>query len=103
MFDIKANQDRLKRLRVLQILDQVRPEQISESLVTSALKNDRDLNLDTVDIRKALDYLQQRDLATLCKGRINSDPWLAKITADGIDYLDGHGDDIAGVARPQEF
>ncbi|PCI62034.1 MAG: hypothetical protein COB35_04965 [Gammaproteobacteria bacterium] len=96
---IQAERDKIKRLRVLQTLDLVRPEVASAQLILRSLSEDKDLALTISDIQRALDYLAQRQLINL----VDAKSWMAKILPDGIDYLDGHGNNIAGVARPSDF
>lgn len=107
MMKLQAQRDRMKRLRVLQVLDQVRPQSIGHGMILKVLEDEPDLELTSISVKQALDYLEQRNLVVITsKANPAVDgpgPWMAKISADGIDYLDGHGDDIAGVARPQEF
>ena len=107
LMKLEAQRDRMKRLRILQVLEQVRPEPIGHGMILKVLEDETDLALTSVSVKQALDYLQQRNLVVITS-KANSTvdglgPWMAKISADGIDYLDGLGDDIAGVARPQEF
>lgn len=97
---IEVQRMRLKRLRILQTLDLVRPETCGDLLIVQSLKDDTDLALTITDVQRALDYLSGCGLVDAKKQGNN---WLAKITVKGVDYLHGLGEDLAGVARPQEF
>lgn len=84
---------RMLRLRVLQALDLGRPQPMGASLISMALAEDTDLDLSEPAIRRALAYLTEAGLA-----RAQGEAWM--ITAEGIDYLGGDGEGVAGVARP---
>lgn len=98
---IEANRKRLRRLRVLQTLQYGRPEPMGDGLCNTSLKGEVDLGMTVARIRIIFDYLEQRGLLIIVSR--DSNAWIAKITADGVDYLDGMGDDLDGVARPDEF
>jgi hypothetical protein len=89
----RARGARMLRLRVLQALDLGRPQPMGLSLISIALAEDTDLDLSEPSIRRALAYLADRDLAAP-----QGEAW--RIRGDGIDYLAGDGEGIAGVARP---
>lgn len=101
LIDVEAQRNRLRRLRLLQTLSMNRPHPMGDGLIRQALKADIDLAFTQSSIRKGLEYLQGRSLVEFVTQ--TEDVWVAKITPDGIDYLEGHGADIAGVARPSEF
>jgi hypothetical protein len=90
---------RMLRLRVLQALDWGRPQPLGRRLISRALSQDTDLDLTDPSLRRALAYLTAVGAAESGDGQGE----LYKITPDGIDYLDGDGDGIEGVARPVEW
>ena len=92
---------RLQRMRVLQTLYNNRPNTTGDGLLRQALKHDIDLGFTHNSIRKSLDYLEQRKLVEITDR--TDQAWMAKITADGIDHIDGIGPDVPGVAKPDEF
>ena len=101
LLDLETKRKRLQRLRVLQTLNLARPSSMGDGLVKSALIDDVDLDFTHASIRNSFDYLEMRGFVEILqKGK---DVWVAKITADGVDYLDGLGKDVEGVARPDEF
>ena len=89
-----ARAARMLRLRVLQALSWGGPAPMGPSLISVALAEDADLDLSEPSIRRALAYLEERELVAVASEGM----W--RITADGMDYLAGDGAGIAGVARP---
>ena len=92
--------NRLRRLRVLQTLYNQRPEYVGEGILLQCLREDADLSPTPDGIRRSLDYLAQRGLVVIEKKQTR---WLSKITADGVDYLEGDDPGIDGISHPQEF
>lgn len=90
---------RMLRLRVLQALSWGGPAALGLSLIAVALQSDTDLDLSEPSIRRALAYLTDPARALACE----SAPGLYRISANGIDYLEGAGLDCVGVARPQDW
>lgn len=99
--NVETQRHRLRRLRILQTLQLNRPNAMGDGLIRQVLKSDIDLAFTQSTIRKGLEYLEGRKLVTIESQ--DGALWIVKISADGIDYLDGLGDDIDGVARPSEF
>jgi len=98
---MEAERHRLRRLRILQALQMNRPNPMGDGLIGQVLKQDVDLEFTQSSIRKGLEYLEGRGLVTIVSQ--SDERWVVRISADGIDYLDGHGADIPGVARPSDF
>ena len=92
-----AQQNRLLRLRALMVLAYAGHQPVSEALLVAPLKRERDLDVTSDSVHRALCYLSQRGL---CR---QLDRQLVKISADGVDYLDGYSEDRAGVARPAKL
>ncbi|GJM12782.1 MAG: hypothetical protein DHS20C12_11850 [Pseudohongiella sp.] len=99
--DLEAQRHRLRRLRILQTLYMGRPNPMGDGLILQALKGDYDLSFSQSIVRNALDYLEDVNLVQLLKRE--SDLWVAKISSNGIDYLDGLSDPLPGVAQPGDF
>lgn len=88
---------KLRRLRILQALQLNYPQPITEKLVAQTLSEESDLHLTTITLRQELDYLHELNLL---RREVEDDVWCAKLLPLGVDYLDGLGDDLNGVARP---
>ncbi len=99
--DMETQRHRLRRLRILQALSQNRPEPIGDGLIAQVLRGDVDLSFTKTNIRNSLDYLFERGLVIITLR--TPDRWMAKISADGVDFLDGLGDRHHGVAHPEDF
>ncbi|NKB37874.1 MAG: hypothetical protein GKR93_12030 [Gammaproteobacteria bacterium] len=102
MSHVEYIRNRLRRLRILQTLYNQRPEVLGEGILFQELKQDPDLNATPEGVRRSLDYLNDRRLAEIekvNKGRT----WTARITADGVDYLEGDDPDIPGISHPDDF
>lgn len=101
LHDLEIQRHRLRRLRILQVLSQNRPDPIGDGLISRCLRHDVDLAFTQTNIRNSLDYLFERKLVTITLR--TETRWMAKISADGVDFLDGLGPKIEGVAHPEEF
>lgn len=99
--DINKQKIRLQRLRILQVLNMVRPDTLGDGLIRRTLSDELDIAPGIEACRKALDYLEQLGLVKI--DTRSEDVWVARILAKGVDFLDGFGDQIAGVAHPDEF
>ncbi|MDF1622511.1 MAG: hypothetical protein P1V33_03455 [Pseudohongiella nitratireducens] len=99
--ELESQRHRLRRLRILQTLSQNRPEPVGDGLIAQVLRSDVDLSFTRSNIRNSLDYLSERGLVTITLR--TEDRWVAKISADGVDFLDGFGERHHGVAHPDEF
>ncbi|MDX1491287.1 MAG: hypothetical protein R3332_08370 [Pseudohongiellaceae bacterium] len=99
--DLETQRHRLRRLRILQVLSQNRPEPIGDGLVNRCLRHDVDLGFTASNIRKSLDYLEGHKLVEITMR--TEERWMAKISVHGVDFLDGLADEIKGVAHPNEF
>lgn len=99
--ELERKRLRLRRLRILQVLQMNRPDPVGDGMLNSVLQDDTDLAFTKPTVRKAVEYLSGRGLVEVLSKE--NDRWMIKLTPNGIDYVDGFGDDIEGVARPQEF
>lgn len=99
--ELEIQRHRLRRLRILQVLSQNRPDPIGDGLINRCLRHDVDLGFTASNIRNSLDYLLERGLVIITLR--TEERWMAKISANGIDFLDGLGPKIEGVAHPEEF
>lgn len=98
-FDPKVRRrTQLLRLRILSALDSLRPHYLNEQMMRSYLRHDADLDLTHPNIPRALVYLERCRLIETSQERS-----LARILANGVDYLAGKGADLPGVARPVQF
>lgn len=99
--NLNVYRNRLRRLRILQVLHSARPNPVGTGIVAGSLKDDTDLELDTEVIHQVFDYLQQ---SKLCEITNKTSKWMAKITPAGIDYLESqNGNDYPGIAHAAEF
>lgn len=90
---------RMLRLRILQVLDLLRPHAAGMELLQTGLNQDADLDTSDPAVRRALHYLAEREMvAPVRDAPIAEGPW--QMTAAGIDYLGGDGDGVEGIARP---
>lgn len=95
--DLKKHQRELARWRILRILDAGRPLPVSESTIRLAL-NDARLALTPLEIRRELDYLDDRALLRI----LDRDEleWAAELTHYGVDVVEYTIPCHPGIARP---
>ena len=82
--NLKSHINRMRRLRVLQVLYNNRPQELGVGIILQLMRGDEDLKPKAVNIAQSLDYLEQRGF---CKIKKSANLWIAKITPEGIDYL----------------
>lgn len=99
--DLETQRHRLRRLRILQVLQQNRPDPIGDGLIRRCLRDDTDLGFTESNLRNSLDYLAELGMVSITLR--NDERWMAKISVKGVDFLDGLGEKPAGVAHPEEF
>lgn len=103
----KAQELRRKALRrgaVLMHLAQAHPVTMSDLKLHELFRtgyDDPDWQMSRSEVKKHIDYLSGHGLADYSSedGADIGATWMAKITAQGIDYLDGIGDALTGVSR----
>lgn len=89
------------RYRILKILDAGRPLPVGEGLINSILV-DADLGATQQDVRKALQYLADKDYLEIeLPKRGVSTHWSATLQPKGVDYLENVDMDDIGIARPE--
>lgn len=92
---------KMVRYRILKILDAGRPLPVGENLIADILI-DADLDATQNDVRKALQYLQDKNyLAIEMPKRGVSTHWSARLLPTGVDYIENIHIDDAGIARPR--
>lgn len=97
--DFKAKELRLQAMRrgvVLMKLKQSHPFVVTDGTMLVALKTDYpEYEFTELAVRQVFDYLAGHGLASI----VIMSGWNAKITSQGIDYLDGIGVAMEGVDR----
>lgn len=88
------------RWNILLTLNNSRPIDPHESLVLSTLQSVY-ADLTPVELRRELDYLKDRLLATVETSP--SGPWVVGLTALGVDVAEYTVDCHPGIARPEKF
>ncbi|MCX5909960.1 MAG: hypothetical protein NTY64_22990 [Deltaproteobacteria bacterium] len=95
----RARREEMRWL-ILRALYAAQPMGTSENIILNAI--DPCIPDATVtEIRKELDYLVERDLATIVDKRHFR--WFAKINRNGIDVIEYTVECHAGIARPKEW
>ena len=84
------------RYRILAILDAGRPLPVGESLILDILI-DADLDATMNDVRRALQYLNDKRFVEIVKHPTH---WDARLLPDGIDYLEDSDARDVGIVRP---
>lgn len=98
--DLAKHQREQARWRILRILDAGRPTSVTEHLVLMAL-NDAKLELTHKELRRELDYLEDRKLVRLSDK--DSSQWLAELTHYGVDLVEYTIPCLPGIARPPKW
>jgi len=97
--DLMQAQRRMVRYRVLKILDAGRPLPVGEGLIKDIL-GDADLEATSQDIKKALQYLCDKNFVEIKK---MPGYWEARLLPFGVDYLENPDIEETGIARPASF
>jgi len=87
------------RTAILAALRTVYPRSLSVAKLQSALEQARGLDIAQNPLRVELHYLHDKDLLCLKASGKNAN---ARVTARGIDYLDGHIQEV-GLASPDLY
>jgi hypothetical protein len=103
----KAKELRRKALRrgaVLLQLNNAHPSVMSDMALSEQFRisyPDPDWHMPRMEIKKHVDYLAGHGLVeySSADGADSGALWMTKITARGMDYLDGIGTELAGVSR----
>ena len=100
MMDIeKARREELRWL-ILRALYAAQPVGTSEAIIKNVIEPVI-LDVTIMDIRRELDYLNERELATVTKR--DTPIWFAKINNNGIDIIEYTVDCHPGIARPKKY
>ncbi len=98
--DIEQKQREEARWRILRVVDAGRPIAVSEHIIWRVLA-DIKLPFSLHAVRRELAYL--RDLALIEIEGEDTETWLARLTAEGVDVVEYNLDAPAGVARPRKY
>ena len=100
MIDLEQKQREEARWRILRVIDAGRPIAVSEQIVWRVLA-DINLPFSLNAVRRELSYLRDHGLVQIeCK---ETDVWLIKLTAGGVDVVEYTQGAPAGVARPRRY
>ncbi|QBP09840.1 hypothetical protein [Cupriavidus metallidurans] len=100
MIDLEKARRETLRWRILVALNVSRPEPVDEGLLLSVL-TDTKLQVSTRELRRELDYLAERELATL-QGK-DGPLWMAGLTRHGVDVVEYTVECQPGIARPPKY
>lgn len=96
----KARREHLRWL-ILMALHSAQPIGASEHVVKSAVQP-MIPDLTQLELRRALDYLAERDLITI-SGRDSQPAWFCKLDRYGIDVVEYTVECDPGIARPAKY
>ncbi len=88
------------RWYILVCVNAGRPHPVAEPLILSTLQG-IPLQVSARDLRRELDYLEDRGLLTLARNE--AAPWSAEITRDGVDLVEYTTPLQPGIARPKKY
>lgn len=94
--NLEAARARMTRYRILRILDVGRPMPVGEGLIAQILV-DADLQVTQVGIRRALQYLADKQYVELSRA---PEYWDERLLPAGVDYLENQHIVDPGIARP---
>ena len=98
--DLQKKQIEVLRWRILQTLNVGRPYPVSEEVILATVGGE-DMPVTPLDLRRELDYLEDRNLIEL-SGR-DTACWSAELTRYGVDVVEYTIDCHPGIARPQKY
>ena len=98
--DLQKQQREQARWRILRILDAGRPTPVSENILLGAL-NDNKFALTIQELRRELDYLDDRKLVRLLDQ--DTAQWSAELTHYGVDIVEYTIPCLPGIARPPKW
>ena len=100
MMDLEKNRREALRWRILQTLDVGRPYPVSDDIMLATVAGD-DMPVTITDLRRELDYLEERELLTISgKDTVH---WSAELTRTGVDLVEYTIDCDPGIARPKKY
>jgi hypothetical protein len=98
--DLEQKQREEARWRIMRVIDAGRPVAVAESIIWRVLVDLR-LPFSLHAVRRELTYL--RDLGILELQGEDTDTWLARLTARGVDVVEYNDKAPAGIARPRKY
>jgi hypothetical protein len=98
--DLEQKQRDEARWRILRVLDAGRPISVSETIVWRVLHDIR-LPMSINSVRRELFYL--RDLGLIVVEGDDTEIWLARLTARGVDVVEYTIEAPVGIARPRKY
>ena len=101
MTDMDRIRREMIRWQIIQILNNGRPEWVSEELILRTVQEITFRDATALEIRRELDYLDARKLVSLQKRP--SGRWWAELTRYGIDIAEYTIDCEPGIARPVKY
>ena len=100
MIEFEKNKRAHVRWLILLTLDHARPIGAAESLILTTIQS-VPMQLTALELRREMDYLAGRDLVEL-RGR-DTARWHAKLTSEGVDFVEYTSESIPGIARPEKY
>jgi hypothetical protein len=98
--DLEQKQRDEARWRILRVLDAGRPISVSETIIWRVLHDIR-LPMSINSVRRELFYL--RDLGLIVVEGDDTEIWLARLTARGVDVVEYTIEAPVGIARPRKY
>jgi hypothetical protein len=98
--DLEQKQREEARWRILRVVDAGRPVAVAESIIWRVLV-DIGLPFSLIAVRRELTYLH--DLGILELQGVDTDTWLVRLTAHGVDVVEYNDKAPAGIARPRKY
>lgn len=98
--DLEKQKREQLRWLILETLNSARPIGANEGLILNVM-NDVQGQVTTLELRKELDYLADRELVEI-QGK-NSPVWKAELTRHGVDVVEYTVDCDPGIARPRKY
>jgi hypothetical protein len=98
--DLEQKQREEARWRIMRVIDAGRPIAVAESIIWRVLV-DIGLPFSLIAVRRELTYLH--DLGILELQGVDTDTWLVRLTAHGVDVVEYNDKAPAGIARPRKY
>lgn len=98
--DMEKSQRELIRWYIMVAINSGRPYPVAEPLILAAIQT-IPIECTAMALRRELDYLRDRKLATLKTPE--GAPWVAELTHYGVDVVEYTVDVLPGIARPKKY
>lgn len=98
--DIERGKREQMRWLILLTLNAARPLGAPEGLILTCI-TDQDMQVTTLELRRELDYLEDRGLIELDRGQRPA--WTAQLTRTGVDVVEYTVECEPGIARPKKY